>query len=95
MRKLCSTQQALYLLSITDDSAFKHILDSFQATKCSLHYEDLPDVSILALSITNIETVNKYCKLLYPVKEACLSSAELISIDAALKIILDHNMLEH
>ena len=87
MRKLCSTQQALYLLSITDDSAFKHILDSFQATKGSLHYEDLPDIPILALSITNIETVNKFCKLLYPVKEACLSSAELVSIDSALKTI--------
>ena len=51
MRKLCSTQQALYLLSITDDDAFKHILDSFLATKGSLHYEALPELPIVILSI--------------------------------------------
>lgn len=85
MPKLCSTQQALYLLSVTDDNAFKHILDSFQATKGSLHYETLPDVPIRALSIANIEVVNKCCKLLHPVKEACLSSAELKLVDLTLK----------
>ena len=65
MCKLCSIQQALHLLSVTDGSAFKCILDGFQASKGSLHYEALPDIPILTLSIANIETVNKFCKLLH------------------------------
>ena len=87
MRKLCSTQQALYLLSIADDSVFKHILDNFLAAKGSLHYEALPELPMVTLSITNIEDINKCCKLLHPVKEACLSSAGLQLVDLTLKAV--------
>ena len=87
MHKLCSTQQALHLLSVTDDTAFKHTLDNCQASKGSLHYEALPDVPIPAFSFSNMEIVNKVCKLHRPVKEACLSSEELVSVVSTLKTV--------
>jgi len=87
MHKLLSIQQATHLLSLADDNASKSILDSFQSTKGSLKYDNLPDLPVFQLSLTNLETVNQYCKLLYPIKEACLCAADLNSVDSTLKAI--------
>ena len=67
MCKHCSTQQALHLLSVTDDIAFKHTLDNCQASKGPLHYAALPYVPIPAFSFSNMDIVNKLCKLHSPV----------------------------
>ena len=48
-----------------------------------------------AFSFSNVEIVNKLCKLLCPVKEACLFAEELVSVDSTLKLSLGHYMLEH
>ena len=71
MHKLCSTQQALHLLSVTDDIAFKHVLDNCQDSKGSLHYEALPNVPIPA-SLTRRLSTNFASYTILLKKHACL-----------------------
>ena len=85
MRKFTSTQQILQLYSMCDDPALQELLNDFQVSKGSLQYEALPDLPFTTLSAANIEIINKSCRQLYPIKEACFSSAELECIDTSLK----------
>ena len=87
MRKLASTQQSYDLLSVYDDISVKQLLDSFEVVKGSLKYEVLPDLPITTISTANVEFVANICKLLQPVREACLCSAELECVDVVLRAI--------
>lgn len=48
---------------MSDDSTFT--LDNLQVTKGSLKYEELPLTRLLVTVCTNVETIGKFCKLLY------------------------------
>ena len=85
MRKLSSTQQVLNILSMCDDSTIMQLLDNLQVTKGSLKYEALPELPFTRLSVTNVETIGKFCKSLHPIKEVCLSSEEMQCVDSNLK----------
>ena len=85
IRKFTSTQQALQLYSMCDDPSLKELLNDFQYSRGSLHYETLPDLPITVLSVANLENINKLCRQVYSIKEA-VYSAELECIDITLKI---------
>ena len=85
MRKFTCTQQVLQLFSLSDDAHLQDLLKNFQLSKGSLNYEDFPDLPVPSLSLANVEFINTLHTSLYPIKEACLCSAELEVIDSTLK----------
>ena len=85
MWKFTCTQQVLQLFSLSDDTHLQDLLKNFQLSKDSLNYEDFPDLPVLSLSLANAEFINTLHTSLYPIKEACLCSAELEIIDTTLK----------
>ena len=82
MRKFLSTQQVLQQLNsgIVDED-LRDMLSSANIVKGSLKHEQLSELPLMEpLSESNADKFNKLCKLIPPIREACLTSDDVSEI---------------
>lgn len=88
MRKFCCNQQILRSMENDDNEELITLLKQFLSSKGSLRYEELPKLPLASdISLSSFDLINQSCKLIPPVKEACLSADEHAIIDSLLKEI--------
>lgn len=86
MRKFCTNQQVVHALKNSGEGCLQELFKPFVQSKGSLKHEEIPEMPLLSpLSVANIENQCATCKLVPPVKEACLSAEEHRLVDIALK----------
>ena len=100
MRKFSSNQQTVHALKNSGDNSLQQLFQPFVNSKGSLKHEQTPELPLLSsLSVSSIKSHCEACKLIPPVKEACLHSDEHRLIentlqhyfgDAYVKIMLIH-----
>lgn len=83
MRKFCTKQQTAHGL----ENSLQELFQPFLRSKGSLKYEDIPELPLLSpLTVSSIKNHFETCKLVPPVKEACLNSDEHRLIETTLKV---------
>ena len=89
MRRFCSNQQVLHALESGEEESVLHLLSPFLTSKGSLKHQELPELPILSEpSLPILTTLAESCKLVPPIKEACLNSDELEIVNSVLKNIV-------
>lgn len=86
MRKFCTKQQAVQALNTCNDIMLQGLFQPFIKSKGCLKHEEIPELPLLLpLTETNITAYLETCKLIPPLKEACLNSDEHNLIESSLK----------
>jgi hypothetical protein len=86
MRKFCSNQQVLQALENRKDELLQQLLNPFLSSKGSLKHIELPELPLLSEhSCSAMKTLSESCKLVPPIKEACLNTDEHAAIEQTLK----------
>lgn len=86
MRKFSSNQQILQALENGQDEELQKLFNPFLTSKGSLKHQELPELPLLSeLSLSNVETINKSCKLIPPVREGCLDGFKHAAIELKCK----------
>lgn len=82
MRKFCITQQVMQVLDNTGDNTLHELFKPFMNSKGSLKHEEIPNMPLQSsLSVVSIKEHSETCKLIPPIKEACLNADEQKLVD--------------
>lgn len=85
MRKFCTNQQTMRALNNSENS-LQELFRAFVNSKGSLKHPQIPEMPLLSpLSVSTIEAHCESCRLVPPIKEACLNSDEHRLIENTLR----------
>ena len=95
MRKFISNQQVLGKIRTDNDTTLTDLLHPYQCLQGSLKYEQIPELPLKSqLSSENASSYSEYCSLIPPVREGCLQSDEVASIEKTLRSYFGDSLVQ-